>query len=173
MLSTAVLFVLAVGFAFTLTQGWKLKDSYSVKFSSKDVNGIFRTFSGTISFDEANLASSKFDLTVDVNSINTGNGLQNKHAKGEEWFNADKYPNIKFTSSRIEKSGSAYKASGTLEMRGVKKDFTVPFSFKKNGKEGTFSASFNVNRTDFKVGKSDGKVAETIKVDVSLPVTKK
>jgi len=172
-LSSLTLFALAAVFAFSTLQNWKIKDTYSIKFSGKGVDGIFKTFKGTMSFDEANLATSKFDVTIDVSSINTGNGLQNKHALSDDWFDAQKYPNIRFTSSSMEKTSSGYKANGTMEVHGVKKDFSVPFTFKKSGSGGTFTANFTVNRLDFKVGKASNDVSDNIKLNVSIPVTKK
>jgi len=172
--SFATLFALAAVFAFSAGQVWQIKEGYSIQFSSKDANGIFKDFSGTITFDETNLAASKFNLTVEVASINTGNGLQNKHAKGADWFDAEKYPNIKFTSSKMEKSGDGFKATGTLEMHGVKKEIGIPFKFKKSGaKAGTFTTNFSVNRSDYGIGKGNKDVAETIKIDVKVPVVKK
>lgn len=167
--SALTLLTITAVFAFTTLQNWKIKETHQISFSSNDVNGVFKTFTGTIAFDAADLAKSKFDLTVDVASINTGNGLMNKHAKGDDWFNAEKYPSIKFTSSKIEKSGTDFKAIGTLEMHGIKKDITVPFSFKKN----IFKANFSVNRTDFKVGKADNDVSAVLKIDATIPVAKK
>lgn len=156
-------------FAFTSLQTWKVKDTYSIKFSSKDVSGIFKDFSGNITFDPADLSKAKFDLTLDVASINTGNAIQNKHAKGEEWFHADKYPNIKFVATKFEKSGTEYKATGSLEIRGIKKETTIPFTFSKN----VFKANFSVNRNDFKVGKPNADVSNTIKIEATIPVSKK
>ncbi len=167
--SAITLLSLSAVFAFTTLQNWKIKDTHQITFSSNDINGAFKTFTGTIAFDPADLAKSKFDLTVDVASINTGNGMMNKHAKGDDWFNAEKYPSIKFISTKIEKSGTDFKAVGTLEMHGVKKDFTVPFSFKKN----IFKANFSVNRIDFKVGKADNDVSTVLKIAATIPVAKK
>ena len=61
-------------FAFTFAQNWTIAENHKIKFSSNDVAGIFKTFKGTIVFDEASLTASKFDVTIDVASINTGNG---------------------------------------------------------------------------------------------------
>ncbi len=173
MLSLAILVTLAGAFAFTFAQNWEITDKYSVKFSSNDASGIFKTFKGAIVFDEQNPATSKFDVTIDVASINTGNGLQNKHAKEEEWFDAAKYPSIKYTSKKITKAGAAYQVTGDLEIKGVKKEVTIPFTFKAAGNAGTFNGTFNVNRNDFHVGKPGGDVAEVIKIEVTVPVIKK
>ena len=99
-LSTAIfcLFILTTNWS----QQWKIADSYNIAFSSQDVSGIFKEMTGNIFFDPANLSKSKFELNIKVESISTGNGVQNKHAKGEEWFYADKFPEIKFISKNSE-----------------------------------------------------------------------
>lgn len=172
-LSAGALLVMIAAFAFAAVQGWQIGDKYNITFSSADVSGIFKKCAGTILFDEKNLAQSKFDVSIEVGSINTGNALQNKHAKGEEWFDAAKYPFIKFTSARIAKAGAGYTATGTLEIKGVKKELTLPFNFSQAGNAGTFSGTFNINRNDFHIGKAGGDVAEQIKVEVNIPVVKK
>lgn len=167
--SSLTLFALAAVFAFTsIQQTWKIKDTHSIKFSSKDVNGVFKSFKGTVNFDSKDLSKAKFDFTIDVESINTGNAVQNKHAKGADWFDADKYPSIKFISSKFEKTDKGYKTTGTLEMHGVKKEITIPFTFTKN----VFNATFSVNRNDFKIGKADADVVNTIKIEAAVPVSK-
>jgi polyisoprenoid-binding protein YceI len=170
--SMATLLGITAVFAFTVAQNWTITDKYSIKFSSNDVAGIFKTFKGSIAFDEANPAASKFDVTIDVASINTGNGLQNKHAKGEEWFDAAKYPVIRYSSKKFVKTATGYAVTGDLQIKGVTKEYTIPFTFKKAGAGATFAGSFNINRSDFKVGKPGGDVAEQIKIDVTVPVTK-
>ena len=158
--------------AFTILSSvnWKIAEGYSIKFTSKDPAGVFTSMKGSVAFDESNLAASKFDVTIDVNSINTGNGMKNSKAKGEEWFNAAKYPTIKFTSDKISKTASGYQAVGTLEMHGVKKQLTIPFTFSNK----TFTGSFDINRLDYGVGTDQGMSAHAsniLKVDVSVPVT--
>src|SRR6201986_4380925 len=102
--------VLLAGSAFTFVAatGWQIADGYNIAFSSDEAGGIFKGFKGSIAFDEQNPATAKFDVTIDVASINTGNGLQNKHAKSDEWFDAAKYPQIKFTSQKFVKVGNGY-----------------------------------------------------------------
>ncbi|MDF2192435.1 YceI family protein [Paraflavitalea sp. CAU 1676] len=172
-LSFATLLALTAVFAFSIASSWNIKSDYSIKFSGEDASGIFKTFTGTINFDEKNLAASNFAVTIDVKSINTGNGMQNKHAIGAEWFDAAKYPSIVFNSSKIAKAGTGWQVTGTLEMRGVKKEITIPFAFVPKGNEAVFSGTFNVNRNDFGIGKPASGTAGVIKIEVYVPVTKK
>lgn len=168
----ATLFLLATVFAFTLPTAWKIAAKYTISFSTGGVSGIFKTFTGNIIFDEQSLPTSKFDIAIDINSINTGNGMQNKHAKSAEWFDASKYPVIKFISRKIVKAGAGYTAIGDLQLHGISKEASLPFVFKRSGNGGTFEGVFNVNRNDFKIGTPGGEVGETIKINVSVPVTK-
>ena len=163
--------MLLSGFTFINATNWKIVDGYAVKFSSKNPTGIFKTMHGDVQFDENNLSASKFDVSVDVASISTGNGMKNKHAKSEKWFDAAKYPTIHFVSNKISKTNTGFEVSGNLEMHGVKKEITFPFTFTNN----TFNASFSVNRLAYGVGTNkgmSGNVPEEINVELSVPVTK-
>lgn len=164
----ALLIISASAFTILQSQAWKIGENYSVKFTSSDPSGVFTGLKGTINFDEKNLASSRFDVSIEVASINTGNGMQNNHAKSAQWFDAEKFPLIKFTSSSIAKTATGYEAKGTLEMHGVQKEAVIPFTFQNN----TFSGSFDVNREDFNLNPSNGRASKVIKVDLSVPVTK-
>ena len=170
---SSTLLLTAAVFAFAaLAQAWNISGKYNIAFSTNEASGIFKTFKGTIAFDEANLAASNFSVSVDVASINTGNALMNKHAKSDEWFDAAKFPEIKYTSKKIVKAGAGYQVTGDLEIHGVKKEFTIPFTFKRAGNDATFNGTFKVNRNDFHVGKPGGDVADMISVTVAVPVVK-
>jgi len=148
---------------------WKIADNYSVKFSGGDPSGEFRGLKGTVSFDENDLAGSKFDVSIDVATINTGNGMKNTHAKSAMWFDAEKFPTIKFTSSAITKTASGYEAKGTLDMHGVQKEITIPFTFTNN----VFAGTIEVNRLDYNVNSAEPEHgAAKFKVDINVPVTK-
>jgi polyisoprenoid-binding protein YceI len=168
----AVLILAGSAFTFLTAQNWQIADGYTITFTSADADGIFKDFKGSIVFDEQNPGAGKFDVTVDAASINTGNGLQNKHAKSDEWFDVGKYPQIHFVSRSIGKTAAGFQVTGDLEMHGVKKSITIPFSFKKTAQGGTFTGSFTVNRNDYNLGKPGGDVGEQIKIDISVPVTK-
>jgi polyisoprenoid-binding protein YceI len=164
-------FLLITGSAFTVWSAtdWKIADGYSVKFDGGDPSGEFTGLKGTISFDPSDLATSKFDATIDVASINTGNGMKNTHAKSEKWFDADKYPTIQFTSSAITKTATGFEAKGTLNMHGVQKEIVIPFTFENN----VFKASFTVNRLDYNINTAEPNHGGSVfKVDLSVPVTK-
>lgn len=165
----AVAIITASAFTISKAPSWKISEEYSIKFTSGHPDGIFRGLKGNIHFDEKDLKGSKFEVAVDVSTINTGNGMQNTHAKSDKWFDAAKYPEIKFTSNAITKSAAGYSVKGILDMHGVRKEISFPFTFSKN----IFSGSFEVNRNEFGIGDpKHEKVPATLKIDLSVPVTK-
>jgi polyisoprenoid-binding protein YceI len=160
------------GFIVQQSVNWEITNDYSIKFSGTKVEGIFKNFSGDIQFDEADLASSKFVLKIEVSSINTGNGMKNKHAKSDKWFDAANYPNIEFQSSQISKTEMGYSVIGKMKIHGIEKEITIPFTYTNN----VFASSFSVNRLDYEVGTMEGpgkKVSNEIRLEVSIPVKKK
>jgi polyisoprenoid-binding protein YceI len=168
----AILTLLASAFTTFNAVQWQIAEGYAIKFSGKDAEGKFEKFSGDIVFDEKNLDASRFSVSVDVSSISTGNGMKNKHARSDKWFDAKKYPSINFTSGKFSKTAGGYSVEGTLDLHGVKKLISIPFTFSGN----TFMGSFSVNRMDYGVGSMEGmskKVSNEIKIDLYVPVSKK
>lgn len=170
LITAALVILTASAFTAANSVNWKITDNYSIKFTSKDPSGVFTKFKGNIVFDEHNLNASKFDVAVDAASINTGNGMKNKKAKGEKFFDVEKYPEIKFTSDKFTKTSAGYEVKGMLDMHGIKKEVSIPFTFSNN----TFTGSFVVNRLDYNVGPEGGMAGHAGKeftIDISVPVT--
>lgn len=168
-----VAFILTSATYSVSTQEYTISDDHSIDFKSKDPSGSFTQIKGAVKFDENDLSGSKFDLKIPVSSISTGNGMMNKKAQTEEWFNATKYPTITFVSTKIEKTGDTYSILGKLTMKGVTKDKKIPAKLTKNGDALSFSGTFGVNRIEFKIGKESEAVPNVMNISYTLPVTKK
>jgi polyisoprenoid-binding protein YceI len=165
----AIALVAVSAFTVIKSQDWKIAENYSVKFDGGDPSGEFGGLKGNISFDPNDLATSKFDVSIDVTTINTGNGMKNTHAKSAKWFDAEKYPAIKFTSTSIAKTSTGYEAKGILDMHGVQKEIILPFTFNNN----VFAGNLTVNRLDYNINTAEpDHGGAAIKVAISVPVTK-
>lgn len=168
---TACLLLLSA-FTSTYLVGWQVKeDDYAIKFSTKGASGTLKGLKGTIDFDRADLAKSRFDVTVDVNTISTGFWLKNRHAKAEDFLDVDKYPTIHFTSTKITPSTNGFVANGKLTIKDVTRDVTIPFTFDESGNEGVFRGDFELNRKDYNLEKK--RVGEIINVELVVPVNKR
>ncbi len=168
LLLVASIFTIA-GFGFYQATSWELSDDYEVRFTAKNASGTFSILKGDITFSPDDLAGSSFDMSVDVASIDTGNGLKNKHARGDNWFDAETYPTIDFQTSSVIQEDGAYVANGTLKMHGVSKAIAIPFTFTDK----TFAGTFTLLRSDYGVGGVKGfakKVPDEIVVELRVPV---
>ena len=123
-IAVIILFIASAFVSFP-TQEWKILEANSIKFESSHPSGVFKNFKGTIILDEKDLSNSKFDVTIDVASISTGNGMMNKKAQTDEWFNADKYPQIMYSTSKIEKSDEKKTEENFKKIRKKSKYFEI------------------------------------------------
>lgn len=133
----------------------------------KTVEGTFSDIQGKISFDENNLSQASFDVCIPVSTVNTENEKRDKHLLEEDFFYEAKYPEICFTAKEISQTKDGYIAKGTLQMRGVSKNVSIPFTFVDN----TFSGSLELERLDYNIGPNGGyMVGKTVTLQISCQV---
>jgi len=91
-----------------------------------NIQGSFDSVSGTVEFDSAKPDAARFDASIDVNSLHTGDPQRDGHLKGGDFFDVEKFPAIVFRSKKITPSGGKnYKAIGDLTVRGVTREVTL------------------------------------------------
>ncbi|WP_333663332.1 YceI family protein [Chishuiella changwenlii] len=166
---------------------WNLDASHSeVQFKVKHmvistVTGNFDNFSANVEANDDDFSDAKFSFSANVDSINTKNGDRDGHLKSEDFFHADKFPELKFESTSGIKNG---KIEGTLEIRGEKKAVSLdadfggviqdPFGYTRAG----FEFSGEINRKDFGLGWSQVTeagglvVSDKVKLSINLEFTK-
>lgn len=172
-LTALILFSSSAFVTLTSTADYTIKEGFTIAFKSRDPSGEFKKASGSISFDENDLDHSKFDITIEVASISTGNSMQNKKAQIAEWFDAKQFPQIKFVSTKVEKSGTDYAVTGKLTMKGVTKEKRIPVKVTKSGSDLKFEGKFGINRMDYGVGHKSDAVPDVMNINYSIPVSKK
>ncbi len=121
--------------------------SFVVRHMMSQVRGSFGEFSGTIVRDDANLAASTVEFTIQAKSIDTANEMRDKHLQAEDFFFVEKFPEITFKSTKVEKvSDTELKVTGDFTMRGVTKVITLPVTLlgEMKGKDGKATAGFSV-----------------------------
>lgn len=140
---------------------WSIDKAHStVKFSVthlvvSEVEGSFKLFDGSMENTKSDFSDAKIDFTVDVNSLNTDNDMRDKHLKGDDFFNAEKFPSMKFQSTSFKSAGgNKYKLAGNLTIRDVTKpvvfDVTFGGTAVNMGKtKAGFKAKTSINRFDY------------------------
>ena len=86
------------------------------------VTGSFGTYEGMISNDSDDLTEASISFKINVNSLDTKNEMRDNHLKSDDFFNADTFPHILFTSEKIEQTGeNDYQITGTMRIRDIEK----------------------------------------------------
>lgn len=127
-------------------------------FVSKDVDGTIEGFQSSSEIIPEDLTSSKFEGSVAVGTIKTGNFLRDWNLKSGRYFDEEPYPVITFKSSEVSVNEDGLKVIGTITIKGISKKLTWFFERDGNTLRGAatlFSSDFNIN---IKKGREDNKV---------------
>ena len=120
------------------------------------VEGRFKDFTGTIRYDDADITKSAVEFTAKVESIDTGVEPRDKHLRTADFFEVEKYPEMTFKSTRVERKGKMQGVlHGDFTLKGVTKQISLPFTITGAIKDprGTtrfgVSAKTTINRRDY------------------------
>jgi polyisoprenoid-binding protein YceI len=143
-----------------------------------NVPGRFANVTGTIVYDEKDVTKSSVTATIPTSTINTDNEGRDKHLRSADFFDVEKYPEMKFVSKKVEKRGNQLVAIGDLTIKDVTKQVELPFEVvKANTPSGMVvgaTGATKINRKDFNVLWSrtmDGGgavVSDEVKIEFSV-----
>ena len=130
------------------------------------VTGRFEKFKGSFTFDPNHVDKSSGSVTVDVNSVNTDVVDRDNHLKSPEFFDAAKYPEMTFKSTKvIVKDKTHFQLAGNLTLHGVTRPITLDVEYGGTAVDPwgntrvAFSATGTLNRKDY--GLTWNKLLET------------
>jgi len=146
-------------------------------FSTPSAN--FSDIQGVIKVDNAKPANSSVNVTIPLSSVNTNVPALDKEFQQEAWFNAAKYPNITFKSTKVEtKDKKHFKITGDLTVKGVTKPVVLDAVLNKQGEHPMakvpaigFNATTSFNHSDFGLGNYVPNVGDKITVNITTEAT--
>lgn len=125
------------------------KDTYS----GEGFTGKFKKFDATISYDEADLSKAKFDVTIDVASVDTASSERDDSLKGEDFFDPGKFPQAHFvTESFARAADGGVEAKGKLTIRDKTQAVTLKVKFVATGDKATLDVDTVLKRAAFGLG---------------------
>ncbi|MFN5480482.1 MAG: YceI family protein [Chitinophagaceae bacterium] len=160
-LSLVVMMTLAISVSFAQST-WKVDKGHSnVKFAVthmvvSEVEGSFKMFDGSLVASKADLSDAVVNFSVDINSINTDSERRDGHLKSDDFFNSEKFPQMKFVSTSMKPlGGNKYALSGNLTIRDITKPVTFDVTYggqiktQNGGAKAGFKAKTTVDRLAF------------------------
>lgn len=151
-----------VGHTNAQTTAWDTDKAHSsITFSVphmviSEVVGRFDDFSVSVRSDKDDFADAAIDVSINTASVNTDNEKRDQHLRSDDFFNAEKYPTIRFVSKKIGKSGdNTYAITGDLTIRDVTKTVTLDgklggtITDQRGNRRAGFKISGSLNRFDY------------------------
>jgi polyisoprenoid-binding protein YceI len=174
------------------TTKWILDPSHSeVEFRVKHmmistVTGKFTKFDAIVETEGEEFTTAKVTFTADVNSINTGNEQRDGHLKSADFFDAAKFPEIKFVATKYENvdNDGSYEVYGDLTIHGITKNLKLDAEFGGvikdpwGGTRAGITISGRINRKEFGLSWSGATetgsliVSEEVRIHVGLEFVK-
>ena len=160
--------------AWTVQKGGVL--AFTIDWSGSAIEGRFTRWTADILFSPEALDRSKLTVSIDMASAATGDDQRDQSLPSGDFFDTAEHPKATFTATKFRKTGEGqYVADGTLDLRGVKKPLSLPFSLKIVGDTATARGVTSLDRTAFGVGQGEWASTDQIagKVQVSFSLTAK
>ena len=123
-----------------------------------NITGAVHDLKGTLILDPAKLESSKIEVTMAADSIDTGFAARDKDLKGAMFFNVAQFPTMTFKSSHIKKTGDkTFDVQGDFTLLGVTKSLTLKTTFNRMAQDTTgtnvykvgYTATTTIKRSEF------------------------
>jgi len=148
---------------------YKLDPDCYIGFASSKVTGThygqFSGFDGTIKVPDNDPSRMDIDVTIDTSTVDTDNRILTSIVKGDEFFDIEKYPTMRFVSTSVKKTSSGYDITGNFTLRGITKSITFPATVEIEGDQLKGFAEFSINRKDWGIvykGVGDNVIREDV-----------
>lgn len=142
--------------------------AFASQYDGETFTGSFPGFSTKLSFDPAQLANARLEVTIPLANAKSGNADRDSTLQSADFFDVAKYAQARYTASKFRSlGGNQYAADGTLSLRGVSKPVTLNFTWTPGAKP-VLSGKATVKRLDFGVGSGDWADTSAIPNEVAI-----
>jgi polyisoprenoid-binding protein YceI len=131
--------------------------------------GAFQRFTADIKFDPQDLAGSRFDVKIDMASVDSKDSERDDTMKSDDLFAVKQFPTAHYVTERFTgRGGNKFAASGKLTLRNVTREVPLEFTFEQKNGSAWLRGSAQLKRLDFGVGQGDWKDTENVGNDVKV-----
>lgn len=149
--------------------------TFGVKQMGAEVEGSFANWKAEITFDETITEGPQGKVKVQIDTTSLTIGSVTDQAKSADFFDVAMAPTALFEAD-ILPAAAGHEAKGTLTLRGVTKDVTLPFTLTITGDEAVIAGTTTLDRRDFGMGTSypdEESVGFGVEVRVNLTAVRK
>ena len=133
-----------------------------------EFKGSFRKFTAAVDFAPDALASARFDVQIELNSLDTMDKDRDQTMRGPDIFDVAHFPTARYVTRSIAKTAAGYTALGALTLHGVTRDVPIDFQFATAAGQSKIEGTAKLKRLEFGVGQGDWKSTEWVKDEVKV-----
>ena len=122
------------------------------------VSGSLKSFQAEVETESADFTTSHISLSADMASISTNNDQRDAHLRNSDFFEVEKYPELKFTSTKLDRlDNDTFALFGDLALKGVTKPVKLNVEFNGvtkdpwGGERAGFLVTGKINRSDWNI----------------------
>lgn len=185
LLSAAALLSLAIAPAFAAPVTYTLDPTHTNVVAQWNHFGFSNPFAnfgdveGTLVYDAANPAASSVQVTLPLSGLDGFNDKFDEHLRSADFFDAAKYPDATFKSTRVEAAGKdKLKVTGDLTIKDVTRPVVLDVTLNKAGEHPMkkvpaigFDATATISRTEFGVGAYVPNVGDAVTLRITTEAT--
>jgi polyisoprenoid-binding protein YceI len=143
------------------TDRWEIDSSHSgIHFSVRHlviakVRGHFQRWSGTVTVPDGDFSRASVVVAIDASSIDTGVAQRDEHLRSADFFDVEKFPELTFSTERVEPMGDHLRLSGTLTIKGASRPVVLDVEPQGQANDpwgnqrAAFTARTSIDRSDF------------------------
>jgi polyisoprenoid-binding protein YceI len=149
--------------------------------SLSHVHGRFGNLGGAITWNESDISKSSVNITIDVQTVDTGNSSRDNDLKSDNYFNVAQFPTATYVSTSVAKTANGLTINGNLTVHGVTKPVTLevegptgPIPGMDHRPHAGFSATTTIKRSDFDIAPNMpvAMLGNDVKLSIDLDVIK-
>ena len=164
----ALLLAAAPAFATDYVQAEGSTLAFGGMYQGEAFSGRFPGFETTMTFDPADLASARLEVTIPLATATTGNRDYDGEMRGKSFLDAAAFPQARYTATKFRHlGGDRYAADGVLSLHGVEKPVTLEFTWTP-GAQPLLAGKATVRRLDFGVGAGDWADTDLIPNEIAI-----
>ena len=130
---------------------------------------------GSITYDPANVGTSKVEVTLPLSGLDSHVAKFDEHLRSADFFDAEKFPTITFKSTKVEAAGDKkLRVFGDLTIKGITKPVVLDTTINKIGEQpmakraaAGFDATTTIKRSDFGVDKYVPNVSDKVTLHIT------
>ncbi len=121
-----------------------------------EVSGKFDKYDIEVVTAKEDFSDAQINVNVQTSSIDTDNEKRDNHLRSDDFFNAEKYPELKFVGRKLQKmDGDKYKLYGDLTIRDITRPVTLDVTMggvvkdPRGNERAGFSISGEIDRFEY------------------------